>query len=195
MVKPFLGVTEANVVLGLVNLLFVLFLAIQFRYFFAGEVNISESGMTYSEYAVKGFQELIVVACISLGLHWILAGITQRENPSQKTAFSILATLLIIQVGIILFSAFQRLSLYEAAYGFTQSRLVAHVFMVFVGLMLVAALWMQWRDAFRHQALVLLILFIVFAIVRLDQRGPYRGQAKPGKGCVRRKIRHAVLGE
>jgi hypothetical protein len=46
LVKPFLGVTEANVVLGLVNLLFVLFLAIQFRYFFAGQVNISESGMT-----------------------------------------------------------------------------------------------------------------------------------------------------
>jgi hypothetical protein len=94
----------------------------------------------------------------------LLAGVTRRESPNQKTTFSVLTTLVIIQVGIILFSAFQRVSLYEAAYGFTQSRLVAHVFMVFVGLMLLAALWMQWRDAFKHQAIVLLSLAILFAL-------------------------------
>ncbi|MGB4595163.1 MAG: DUF4173 domain-containing protein [Anaerolineaceae bacterium] len=163
-VKTFLGMTEASIVLGSVNILFLAFLVVQFRYFFAGQVNISESGLTYSEYAVKGFQELIMVACVALGLHWLLAGVTRRKNSKQKTIFSVLVTLVIVQVGIILFSAFQRLSLYEAAYGFTQSRLVAHVFMIFVGLMLIAALWMQWRDAFKHQALVLLSLFIVFAL-------------------------------
>jgi len=38
--------------------------------------------------------------------------------------------LLLLLTGVILVSAFQRLSLYEAAYGFTRDRLVAHVFMV-----------------------------------------------------------------
>ena len=164
LLKPFLGMTEAAIVLASVNLLFLAFLLVQFRYFFAGETIINPAGLTYSEYAVKGFQELLVVACAALGLHWLLAGATHRENSHQKTLFSFLVTLLIIQVGIILFSAFQRLSLYEAAYGFTQSRLVAHVFMVFVGLTLLAALWMQWANAFRRQALVLLSLFILFAL-------------------------------
>lgn len=164
LIKPFLGITEASVVLGLVNLLFLAFLAIQFRYFFTGQANVSANGLTYSEYAVRGFFELVLVSCISLGLQWLLAGVTHQENRKKREVFSLLSTVLLLEVGIILISAFQRLSLYEAAYGFTQDRLVAHVFMVFVGLLLLAALWMQWRNAFRHQALVLMSLFVVFAL-------------------------------
>ena len=164
LIKPFLGITEATIVFASVNLLFLAFLVVQFRYFFAGEAIINPAGLTYSEYAVKGFQELVMVACGVLGLHWLLAGITRRENKHQKLLFSVLVTVAIIQVGIILVSAYQRENLYIEAYGFTQSRLVALVFNVFVGLLLVAALWMQWRDAFRYQALVLASLFVIFAL-------------------------------
>ncbi len=164
LIKPFLGITEATIVFASVNLLFLAFLVVQFRYFFAGESIINPAGLTYSEYAVKGFQELVMVACGVLGLHWLLAGITRRENKHQKLLFSVLVTVAIIQVGIILVSAYQRENLYIEAYGFTQSRLVALVFNVFVGLLLVAALWMQWRDAFRYQALVLASLFVIFAL-------------------------------
>lgn len=164
LIKPFLGLTESNIVLVLVNLLFAAFLVVQFRYFFAGQSNISETGFTYAEYAVKGFQELILVAIAALGLHWLLASVTRRETPAQKSSFSLIITLLIIQVGVILVSAFQRLSLYEAAYGFTQSRLVAHVFMVFIGLMLIAALIMQWLNLFKRQAFILLSLTLLFAV-------------------------------
>lgn len=165
LIKPFLGLTESNIVLILVNLLFAAFLVIQFRYFFAGQSNISETGFTYAEYAVKGFQELILVAIAALGLHWLLASVTRRETPGQKSCFSLIITLLIVQVSVILVSAFQRLSLYEAAYGFTQSRLVAHVFIVFIGLMLLAALIMQWFSLFKRQALILLSLTMLFAVV------------------------------
>lgn len=164
LIKPFLGITEATIVFASVNLLFLAFLVVQFRYFFAGESIINPAGLTYSEYAVKGFQELVMVACGVLGLHWLLAGITRRENKHQKLLFSVLVTVAIIQVGIILVSAYQRENLYIEAYGFTQSRLVALVFNVFVGLLLLAALWMQWRDAFRYQALVLASLFVIFAL-------------------------------
>jgi DNA mismatch endonuclease, patch repair protein len=49
-IKPFLGFTEAAIVLGSVSLLFLVFVIIQFRYFFGGEVNIGVEGFTYSEY-------------------------------------------------------------------------------------------------------------------------------------------------
>ena len=64
--KPFLGITETAVVLGCVTVLFAIFVGIQFQYFFGGEVNIGIEGYTYSQYARRGFNELIWVAFISL---------------------------------------------------------------------------------------------------------------------------------
>ena len=47
--KTSLGVIEASILLGLINLLFFIFIAIQFTYFFGGENNIKDLGFTYSE--------------------------------------------------------------------------------------------------------------------------------------------------
>ena len=65
LVPPFLGFTEATIVLGAVNLLFLLFVIIQFQYFFGGQTNIGVEGYTYAEYARKGFGELVAVAVFS----------------------------------------------------------------------------------------------------------------------------------
>jgi hypothetical protein len=46
--KRWLGFLEAAIVLGSVSLLFLIFVIIQFRYFFGGEVNIGIEGYTYS---------------------------------------------------------------------------------------------------------------------------------------------------
>ena len=43
---------------------------------------------------------------------------------------------MVLLVGVILVSAFQRLLLYEAAYGFSRLRMYTHVFMIWLGLLL-----------------------------------------------------------
>lgn len=164
LLKPFLGSTESSIILVSLNLLFAAFLVVQFRYFFAGVANVSLEGFTYAEYARRGFFELLAVACISLVLQYALAGITRREQKRQRVWFSVLSAVLLLQVGMILISAFQRLSLYEAAYGFTQDRLVSHVFMVFVGLLLVVSILMELTNRFKHMALVLLLSFLAFGL-------------------------------
>jgi len=65
----------------------------------------------------------------------------------------------------MLISAFQRLRLYEQAYGFTSSRLAAHVFMVFVGLLLLALIIMELTNSFRKLGLVLVLGVLAFALV------------------------------
>ena len=162
MFKPFLGLTEASVVLILINLMFAAFLVVQVRYFFAGEAAIHPNGFTYAEYARRGFFELVAVGCLTWAVHYVLSAVTRRETGGQRAVFSILTSLLVLQVGVILVSAFQRLSLYEQAYGFTQDRLVAHVFMIFLGLILLASLVMEWTRQFRRTALVLLLAFMGF---------------------------------
>ena len=163
--KPFLGMTETSIALISLNVLFALFLVVQFRYFFAGSANVSIDGFTYAEYARRGFFELVAVALIASVLYFSLASFTKRGTQAKKRAFSVMAGLLLAQVGVMLISAFQRLRLYEQAYGFTSLRLAAHVFMVFVGLLLLALILMELTNSFRRLGLVLMLGVLAFALV------------------------------
>jgi hypothetical protein len=138
--KPFLGFIESVIVLGGVDLLFAVFVIIQFAYFFGGEANIDVSGYTYAEYARRGFGELVAVGVLSLGLILGLAAWTKREHPATRWWFNGLSALLILQVGVILASALTRLLLYEEAYGFTRLRTYTHIFIPWMGVLLVAFL-------------------------------------------------------
>ncbi len=163
--KPFLGMTETSIALISLNVLFAFFLVVQFRYFFAGSANVSIDGFTYAEYARRGFFELVAVALIASVLYFSLASFTKRDTQAKKRAFSVMAGLLLAQVGVMLISAFQRLRLYEQAYGFTSSRLAAHVFMVFVGLLLLALIIMELTNSFRRLGLALVLGVLAFALV------------------------------
>jgi ABC-type multidrug transport system fused ATPase/permease subunit len=163
--KPFLGMIEASIVLVSLNLLFSVFLAVQFRYFFAGSANVHIDGFTFAEYARRGFFELVAVALIASILYFSLASFTKRESAAKRRGFSILAGLLLAQVGVMLVSAFQRLRLYEQAYGFTSLRLAAHVFMVFLGVLLLALILMELTRSFHRLGLALVLGLMAFALV------------------------------
>jgi hypothetical protein len=139
----FLGAIEAFVILGSVDLLFAFFVAIQFRYMFGGQENITAAGYTFSEYARRGFFELVWVAVISLLLYQALNAVTRRRTAAQARVFTALAFLLVGSVLVILVSAFQRLLLYENAYGFTRLRTYTHVFIPWLGLLLAGTMLFQ----------------------------------------------------
>ncbi|MDO9546908.1 MAG: DUF4173 domain-containing protein [Pelolinea sp.] len=161
-VAPFLGFTEAGIILGSVLLLFLSFVGIQFRYFFFGNSNITLAGFTYAEYARRGFGELIAAAFLSLILLLSLNTIAKRTSNQQKKIFSFLFIGLVGSVLIILVSSFQRLLLYEAAYGFSQLRTYSHVFMIWLGILLTAVVIIEIIDrprVFGNIALLALIGF------------------------------------
>ncbi len=62
-------------------------------------------------------------------------------------------------VGVILASAYTRLSLYESAYGFTRLRTLTHIFMVWTGVLLVGIAFLEIRQRMERLA-ILLILFV-----------------------------------
>jgi len=103
------------------------------------------------------------VAVVSLCLHLALAGLTRRETRAQRVAFTALTTALTGLVLVILASSFARLLLYEQAFGFTRARAVAHVFMVWLALLLVALLWLELRDRVRWFLLASLVAAVGFA--------------------------------
>jgi hypothetical protein len=161
-VAPFLGFTEASIILGSVLILFSAFVVIQFQYFFSGQANIIIEGFTYSEYARRGFGELVTVAVFSLILLQSLSAITKRESNKEKKIFSGLVVGLVLLVIIILASSFQRLFLYESAYGFSQLRTYSHVFMIWLGILLMAVVAIEilkHQRAFANIALLVLMGF------------------------------------
>ncbi|MEW5828591.1 MAG: DUF4173 domain-containing protein [Chloroflexota bacterium] len=163
-VPPFLGFTEAAIVLGSVILLFAMFVIIQFQYFFGGQANISVEGFTYSEYARRGFGELLGVAFISLLLLMGFSALSKRETPLQRRAFSGLGIGVVALVLVMLVSAYQRLALYEDAYGFSRLRTYSHVFLLWLAALLVAVVALEWIQKQRLFAVSMLITALGFAL-------------------------------
>jgi hypothetical protein len=127
-----LGWVEALTILLAVDLLFGSFIAIQSAYFFGGLSTLDRTGMTFAEYARRGFFELLAVVCLSLGLLCALAVATRRETRGQRRGFNAASAALIALVLGLLASAFQRMLLYEQAYGYTQLRLYTQGFMIWL---------------------------------------------------------------
>jgi len=158
-----LGFIEVATVLISVDLLFLVFVGIQFAYLFGGRANVTVEGYTYAEYARRGFFELVAVSVLTLGLILGLRWLARRETPRQARIFNGLSSLMVGLVLVILTSAFQRLCLYEAAYGYTQLRLYSHVFMVWLAVAFVwflVTLW-RWPDRFAIGAFVAALGFLV----------------------------------
>ncbi len=163
LIKPFIGFIESAIVLGAVDVLFLLFVLVQFRYFFGGEANISLAGYTYSEYARRGFGELVTVAALSLGLILMLGYVGRREG-HQKRAFFGLSALQVALVGVMLISALERLLLYENAYGFTRLRTYTHVFIPWLALLLVSFLLMLYLGQLRRFAPAAVLAVLGFTL-------------------------------
>ena len=163
-VPAFLGFTEAAIVLGSVVVLFAVFVFIQFQYFFGGQANVQIDGYTYSEYTRRGFGELVAVAFFSLLLILVASSVTRRETDTQRRVFSGLGIGIVGLVVVILVSAFQRLLLYEEAYGFSRLRAYTHVFMLWLAMLLVAVVVLEILHRERAFALAALVASLGFAL-------------------------------
>lgn len=124
--------------LGLLNILFLVFVGFQFAYFFGGQGWVTAQGITYAEYAREGFFQLLFAA----GLVFAIAAAIYWLTDMRQRWTKILAIALIVQTGIIIVSALKRLLLYIDVYGLTLSRWWAAFCILLIGsvLLLVAGL-------------------------------------------------------
>jgi hypothetical protein len=133
---PLLGVAEAAIVLGLVDLLFGGFVWVQLRYLFGGSEWVQQvAGLGYAEYARRGFFELVAVTALVLPLLLVLEWAV-RPQGRARTLFASLAGLQVALVLVMLASAFERMRLYRAEYGLTELRVYTTAFMSWLGVLL-----------------------------------------------------------
>jgi hypothetical protein len=155
--KPFIGFIEASVILVGVSLLFAFFVSVQFQYFFGGENNIGVAGFTYSQYARRGFNELLVVAFFSLVLILGLSTLTKRQNENQKSIYSVFNIVLVALVMIILVSAYQRVELGIGWHGYSRLRLYPKIFLVWLALLFATVAILEFVRVQKYFALAALM--------------------------------------
>ncbi|SDN02237.1 protein of unknown function [Paenibacillus sp. yr247] len=171
--KILLDPITAGTLLVCVNFVYVLFAIIQFSYLFGAADGLLPNGVAYAEYARRGFAELVAVALINVtllfpGLHWI-----RRSGELGETIRKVLLTMLVACTIVMLISAYGRLSLYEEAYGFTQTRLLVHGFMIFLGILFVIAffrIWVEKMSLSKAYITTGILAYLVMNYMNIDQR-------------------------
>lgn len=120
---------ESAIILVSVNLLFLAFIIFQGVYLFAGQTAFEGiEDITYSEYAVHGFNELATIAVLV-----ILLILTLRYFHTERTMRKIVhgaELVLIAETLLVVFSAWKRMALYVAQYDFTPARLFGFWFFI-----------------------------------------------------------------
>jgi hypothetical protein len=129
-----LGATELNVALGLINILFATFVAVQTQYLFGSARTVEITpGLTFSSYARRGFFELVTVALMVLPV--LLAGDALHTSQRSKRFFRIQSLFLVGFVFCIMASAMHRMRLYQIEYGLTELRWYTVAFMLWLALL------------------------------------------------------------
>jgi len=128
-----LGIIPVATALGLVDLLFLMFVVIQLRYLFGGaELIVTTTGLTYAEYARRGFFELVTASGLVLpvlaGADWLV----RNEPRGHQGAFRRLAGVLLLLLAVVMASALARMRLYVSAFGLSEVRVYSTAFMLYL---------------------------------------------------------------
>lgn len=126
------GRIEMMILLGTLHVLFIGFIVLQATYLFGGVEKLFALGLTYAEYARRGFFEIVGAALLAYLVITKTEVEVVKEDGKHLTSFKLLAGGLALEVVLVLISAFYRLSLYEDAYGFTIIRLYSHALMIWI---------------------------------------------------------------
>lgn len=133
-----LGTTDVTIALGALNILFGAFIVAQLGWLFGGEsLVLRTTGLSYAEYARRGFFELMWVAGLLLPVLLVAHALIPFTSSRALYIYRRLALSLSVLLGAILLSAGARMRLYVQFYGISTDRLHATAFMIWVALVFV----------------------------------------------------------
>jgi len=166
--RPAVGIVEIGTALALVDLLFLIFVSVQFRYLFGGSGLVEVTpGLTYAEYVRQGFGHLALACALVLpsllAADWLL----QPRRRRDTLIFRVLGGLLLLLLVVIIASAFQRVRAYQAAYGLTELRFYGAAFVGWLTLLTVwfaATVLRGRRERFAFPALVSGFAFVALLV-------------------------------
>jgi hypothetical protein len=133
-----LGATDVTLALGALNVLFAAFVVVQVGWLFGGEALVLRTtGLSYAEYARRGFFELTCVAGLLLPVLLGAQALIPASDVRTLRFYRRLAVSLVVLLGAMMFSAGARMRLYIHYYGISTDRLYASAFMLWLAIVFV----------------------------------------------------------
>jgi Domain of unknown function (DUF4173) len=148
-----LGLTELGLPLLSLSLLFCVYLGVQASYLFGSGLG---QGLSYSEHVRRGFGELSAVAILTLAVLLLAHTLLRRELRTGLT-YRLLSAAVLLPLGLLIVSAYHRLTLYVLAYGLSEIRVLGAVFLAWVVLSLLVYTALLWRGGLER--------FVYFSLI------------------------------
>jgi hypothetical protein len=128
--------------LGVLDVLFIAFVAVQATVLFGGHTHVLETeGLTYAEYARQGFWQLLWVSGLTMLVLSAVIRVAGRTTAADRRMLRVLVGTLCATSVVVVISAIHRMWVYQQAYGFSTERLMVITIEVWLGVvfLLVAA--------------------------------------------------------
>ena len=137
----FAGIENVYIVsfLSAISLCYLLYLFSQLAYFFSAFKGfLPNGGITYAQYARKGFFEMCAIAVINLVLVFTAMLFARKQAGKVCLPIKLLATFIGAFTLLIISTAISKMVLYIDKYGMTVLRLTTSAFMVFLAVVFIS---------------------------------------------------------
>ena len=162
--KPEVDSTILITVLSLINVIYILFCVIQFSYLFAGS-NALLGGLSYSEYARRGFFELIFVTIINFSIILGVLYFTENKKGAAGNVIKIMLLLIGSATFVMLYSSFYRMGLYQQNYGYTYLRIFVNFCLAVEAIALVGTVAYVIRRNFSLMKVYIVTFLVCFTVL------------------------------
>lgn len=134
--------------LGILGLVYILFIGLQFRHFF-GVFQLfgappNPASFSYAEYAREGFFELCRVACINIAI-LLMMNIISKQQIEHNKLLRICNIAISILTLLLLGTAVCKMALYIVQYGLTVYRVLVSVFLVWIAIVFALIIIRQFK--------------------------------------------------
>lgn len=167
----------AITVILLITVVYVVFCSLQIIYLFNSGLFALPQGYTFSEYARRGFFELLAVSILNVGL-MLLGTAYFKESQILRNLLTVMTICTYIMIG----SATYRMLLYISAYRLTFLRLFVLLALVIIALFLagvIISVYHKQFPLFRYGVAVITVLYLLFSLAKPDYWiAVYLGQGK-----------------
>lgn len=144
--EKYLGRIQAlavNSFLCALSFFYVMYLVSQLAYFFSGFAGILPEGYTASDYARRGFFEMCGVCAINFTILALSAGLVKRNDKGVPASTRLLCLFVCAFSLVLVAASASKMGLYIGVYGLTRLRLLTSVFMLGLGIAVLAlAVWL-----------------------------------------------------
>ena len=143
--------------LSVISLVYLLYLLSQLAYFFDGFMGVLPLQFTAAEYARRGFFEICIITGINLSLVTLSSALCKKNEKGMPLAFKIICSFLSFFSLLLDATAIAKMVMYVKRFGFTRLRLFTSVFMVFLAVLFVVAIFKLYIKNLKYMKTVFIV--------------------------------------